>query len=319
MPLPFVQKLLPYARYIKYMRNLKRAQADAGKPNGGTPLINPVSFVVGCGRSGTTITGKLLTQHREVHYLREPYHLWRAIDPSTDMVRLFGEGGVEPRCIFDETDATASVKERFKGCMQGEQARGTIHKKVIEKTPIHAMRIPLLHACSADSNFLHLVRNGLDVVQSVDRLSQDSDFGVAGKGKWNRWWGRDKCKWDALKQDAIKYGYFENEVPHLHTDIEMGALEWLISLMEIQKHRELLGSALLEITYKQLTTDTKSSFEQMSTHFGIEPYDEWMSICLDTINPPRKYDVPSIQLPTDMCVMFNELQEYYGFVGRATS
>ena len=64
MPLPFVQKLLPYARYIKYMRNLKRSKRDAGNPNGGTPLIHPVSFVVGCGRSGTTITGKLLTQHR---------------------------------------------------------------------------------------------------------------------------------------------------------------------------------------------------------------------------------------------------------------
>ena len=319
MPIPFIQKLLPYARYIKYMRNLKRAKRDASNPSGGMPLVMPVSFIIGCGRSGTTITGKLLTQHKEVHYLREPYHLWRAIEPSTDMVQLFGDAGVEPRCIFDETDATANVKKRFNGCMQGEQARGTIQKKVIEKTPIHAMRIPLLHACSPDSQFVHLVRNGLDVVQSVDRLSKDSNFGVAGKGTWNRWWGRDKCKWDTLKRDAIRFGYFEDEVPELSTDIEMGALEWIVSLKEVQKHRDLLGDTLIEVTYQQLTTDTQDSFLTMTKHLGIEPYDEWMSVCLDTINPPRKYDVPSIQLPSNMCKVFNELQEHYGFEGRATS
>ncbi len=301
------------------MRNLKRAQRDAANPSGGIPLVQPVSFVLGCGRSGTTITGKLLTQHREVHYLREPYHLWRAIEPSTDMVRLFGDAGVEPRCIFNEQDATEALVERFNGCMRGEQARGTARKKVIEKTPIHAMRIPLLHACSPESKYAHLVRNGLDVVQSVDRLSKDSNFGVAGKGTWNRWWGRDNCKWDALKHDAIQFEYFADEVPTLTTDIQMGALEWIISVMEVSKHKELLGESLIEITYEELTTETEMSFRRLTEHFGIQPYDEWMTNCKETINPPRRYDVQSIELPPNMCKAFNELQEKYGFQGRATS
>ena len=54
-----LDKFRPIARSIKYGRLHRRAQTDATKLNV-PPLNPPVSFIFGCGRSGTTILGKLL-------------------------------------------------------------------------------------------------------------------------------------------------------------------------------------------------------------------------------------------------------------------
>ncbi|MBT5408933.1 MAG: sulfotransferase [Phycisphaerae bacterium] len=311
-----LQKLLPYPRAVKYARLLRRSQRDA-KSTLAQPLEKPVSFVFGCGRSGTTILGILLTQHKQVHYLREPYHIWRAIEPSTDMVRLFGDAGVDPHCILSNESATPEVIQRFKACMQAEQTRGGSSAYVIEKTPIQAMRIELLYACSPQSRFIHLVRNGLDVVRSIDKLAKDNSYGIAGKGTWNRWWGRDMCKWHALAADAIEHNWFASEVPLLSTDAQMGALEWIVSLSEVQKHKKLLGDSLLEITYNDFTGSSANTVEEICRHFGLDVYDEWVDICCNTLEPARKNSGSPLVLPPEMCSTFNQLQAHYGFEGTA--
>ena len=311
-----LQVIRPYARSIKYGRLLKRAMKDASNQKA-TALITPVGFVLGCGRSGTTILGKLLTAHPQVHYLREPYHIWRAIDPATDMVRLFGDSGVQPRCIMDENDATETVIQKFQSCMYAEQRRGGSNKRVIEKTPIQSMRIQLLRRCSPQSPMLHVVRNGLDVIRSIDRLAKDTAFGTAGKGNWNRWWGRDNCKWHALAKDAVEYHWFKEEVPTLTTDVEMGALEWIISVGSIQKSREELGSQLLEIRYNTLTESPKESLKLICNHFSLDPCESWIAHCCNQLDAARKNDGVPLELPPQMCEAFNKLQVLYGFEGLA--
>ena len=94
-----LQAIRPIARSIKYGRLLRRAEHDARQTNA-PPLQKPISFIFGCGRSGTTILGKLFAQHPDVCYLFEPYHTWRAILPSTDMISLYGESKTGTHCIL---------------------------------------------------------------------------------------------------------------------------------------------------------------------------------------------------------------------------
>jgi len=308
-----LDKIRPFARSIKYGRLLKRAQTDASK-QGIPPLSPPVSFILGCGRSGTTILGKLLGSHDEVCYLFEPYHMWRAILPATDMIQLYGDN--EARCKIDGDLITETEIQRFNACIHQElNRRGKNSRRVLEKTPINAMRIPMLNTLSPKSQVLHLVRNGVDVVRSIDRLASTNTYQMSGRGNWNQWWGRNNSKWTALASDADTM--YPDEIDLLETDAQKGALEWLVSLQEIQGHKDVLGDRLLEIQYDDLTDDPRSQLIKICNHFGISATETWLDFCCNELDAARKNTGETLTLPPKMCAAFNEFQEEYGFEGRA--
>ena len=44
-----------------------------------------ICFIAGCGRSGTTLLGRLMSLGENVTYLNEPRQFWAAINPRTDV------------------------------------------------------------------------------------------------------------------------------------------------------------------------------------------------------------------------------------------
>src|SRR5215472_13413392 len=46
-------------------------------------------FIIGCGRSGTSILGELFAMHPQVEYLYEPNARWAAVHPVTDYLRQY--------------------------------------------------------------------------------------------------------------------------------------------------------------------------------------------------------------------------------------
>ena len=190
---------------------------------------------------------------------------------------------------------------------------GSNSKRLLEKTPINAMRIPMLNALSPSSPILHLVRNGIDVVRSIERLSKTNTYQLGGSGQWNQWWGRDNCKWEALANDARAQGWFKNEIDLLQSNAQMGALEWVISLQEINVQRTKLGNRLLEVSYKNLTKEPKTQLQMICEHFALEPTPEWLDLCCNQLDSERKNSGKPIALPPKLCAAFNNLQNQYGF------
>ena len=312
-----LQKIRPFARSIKYGRLLRRAQADSNTQDV-IAVRPPVSFIFGCGRSGTTILGKLLAVHDEVHYLFEPYHIWRAIVPATDMIQLFGKSDTGTHCLMGDEFISENEVRRFNACMYGElQRSGKSQPKLIEKTPINAMRISMLSAISPQSQMLHLVRNGIDVVRSIERLSSSNTYQLSGKRDWTHWWGREHCKWNALVADASAKGLFLDEIQELSTNIEMGALEWLLSIGEVNTHRKSLGEKLLEVCYNKMTQDPRDELTAICNHFGIDPTESWLGYCCEQLDSALKNQGEDVVLPPKMFEVFNTYQEQYGFEGRA--
>jgi hypothetical protein len=117
--------------------------------------LKPPIILFGNFRSGTTLLQKLIATHPDVVPLYEPVSLWLYADPG----RSHDE--------FDEKDATDKVKRHIRNeFLKFQQQHG--NRVIVEKTPHNILRIPYVRAIFPEAHFLHIVRNPLSFVSSVE-------------------------------------------------------------------------------------------------------------------------------------------------------
>lgn len=256
----------------------------------------------------------MLSPHPEICYLFEPYHIWAAIDQRTDVTNLHYE--IEGLFVMDAVHAGPEARVRFNRLVYGERA---ISGKpvVIEKTPHNVARIGYLDALAPGSKFLHIVRSGLDIARSIERLATRSEYRMAHKPAYNQWWGLNNAKWHALVRDGPAAGYFGPEIQHLTTHAQRGAYEWLVSLGEADRWRDRLRDRLMEITYPQLTADARGTLVRICEFFGVSAPVAWLASAAGMIESERRNMGEPLRLPPEMCHRFNAYMERYGFEGRA--
>lgn len=311
----------PYARTAKLHVLRRQAEKLAKTPvaaeRGESPDLPPPAFIFACGRSGTTILGKLFGCHPEVAYLSEPYHLWAVIDPALDLNNLHVR--TPPRLWWDESEASDAIQTRFTRLIIGERAR-TGRRVLIEKTPHNAYRLGLIEALTGGrANFIHIVRDGVDVARSVDRLATNQPYRMAGRSDYNQWWGSNHLKWQRLETEGPKHGYFsEEEVAQLKTNQQRGAYEWLTSLGEADRWRPVFGDRLLEITYRQLTSEPRETLTALAGHVGATAPDSWLDEACAMLSPERNNTGGELPLPPRLAKQFNAYQERHGLDNRAT-
>lgn len=308
------QALLPYLRTAKLLKLRAGARLRCVKPHAKRDRL-PVRFIVGCGRSGTTVLGQLVSMNPRVHYLREPYHLWQAIDSRMDVTGLHSTPD-DALLFFDQGDSTPEAREKFDKLI-ARSGHAESHECVIEKTPHNAARLGWIRAAVPNARVLHMVRNGLSVVRSIGRIASKPYYRLGFKPSYNQWWGTRSNKWNRLRREAADRGYFPNEVGLLQTNEQKGAYEWLVSIGEVDRWRETLGDQLLEITYSGLTEETKQTCERIAVHFDIPCDNQWVSRSSKLLSAERINTGGTLRLPRRMCQRFNEYQRRYGFAGRA--
>ena len=275
----------------------------------------PVRFIMGCGRSGTTILGHVIAKHPDAKYLREPYHLWCEIDQRMDVTGLHSNPA-GTRFFMRAEDVTPQAKARFE-LLISRCGDPNHHKCVIEKTPHNAGRIGWINSVEPDAKLIHIVRNGLSVTQSINSIASDPFYTIAFKKAYNQWWGQSHCKWDSLSSQGAANGYFPDEVPLLESNAQRAAYEWLVSIGEIDRWRKSLGERLLEITYTQLTTDPRKTCNLIAQHLEIGANEEWLDQASKMLRKERAYPGTPLLLPPKMTDCFNEYQQRYGFDQRA--
>jgi hypothetical protein len=177
--------------------------------------MNPYVFAVGCPRSGTTLLGRLLDAHPQLAMIHEGrfvaawYERRRGLTP---------DGAVTPRLIDQLLDFRPFrnvhvSREQLERLADGAEPvgyadfvrgifdlHGAAHGKrlVGDKTPHYVRSLPTLHALWPHARFVHIVRDGRDVCQSVRHWGKVADRGgaVAHYSDWERdpvatvalWW-----------------------------------------------------------------------------------------------------------------------------------
>jgi hypothetical protein len=189
--------------------------------------------------------------------------------------------------------------------------------RLIEKTPHNIARVGFLETLSINPLYIHIVRNGLDVAQSINRIATNNSYKMAGRSRSNQWWGMDECKWHTLAQEGSARGYFPDEVNLIQTHRQRGAYEWLVSLGESDGWRSRLGHRFYELTYTEFTSAPAKSLEQLCEFLQISCPKDWLNNVVPKVHPENHYGEPSLRLPPAMCERFNAYQSHYAFDGYA--
>lgn len=310
--IPFIpESALPLMRTIYY--SVRGASAEARARLTPTPVTDAFSpvFIIGCGRSGTTLLGDLFAKHPRVKYICEPYDLWAAVHPATDFLQLYKHG--EHHCILDSRAVTRETRIRFQRLMS--PGRGFT---LVEKTPINALRLSFLDAIDPSARFVHIVRDGIEVVQSIERIASVTRR-MAFRPPLNNWWGINDAKWTALVHDGRAAGYYPDEVSQLTTDVHRGAYEWMLSVREIDAWRSRLGSRLIELRLEDLINEPRRTLKSVIDWLGLSLSDEgWLDQASRMVRPMTNDYKTELMVPGQMREDFNKLQESYHFKGRAT-
>lgn len=300
----------PVLRSTKFLALRVKAKLLTMLFSGGSEF--EIAFLVGCGRSGTTILGQILSSNPRVSYLNEPYHFWAEINPETDVTGLFGRRTA--KYFMSADDVSPLARKKFAALFGGTSSKSQL---MVEKTPHNACRVGFLQQLNARAKYVNIVRNGLLVVRSIKVAAEENEYRLLHKPKYNPWWGDDGARWENLIAGCPSE-YCSDEISVLHSNSQRAAFEWLVNVREFELRSAELGDNQLTITYQELTESSERTLAEVCDFLSVEYKDSWLEDQKARLRPERSVDKASrLDLPPSLCDMFNNAQEKYGFEGRA--
>lgn len=224
---------------------------------GRSPELDRPVFIVGCGRSGTTILGDILAQYAPVTYLNEYRQLWTRAYAETD---IWSETAIERGGRIGLTGEICSPGKNRKlevNFYCETLARGG--SRLVEKLPINSFRLSFIDAVFPGALYVHLLRNGLEVARSIERMSESE-----------LWYGHDDAKWKLLVRHAredVRYSGLEELCDSYR---KRGLLEWRMS---VDAATDFLGDLSpekqLTLTYQELLDDPAEAVVRVEQFAGL--------------------------------------------------
>ena len=248
-----------------------------------------VVFIVAAPRSGTTFIEEIFNQHPDVCGWHEPFFIWEYfIQQQSDD-------------YLDETHATNRIKqfvrEEFDYYLR--KSKKTL---VLEKTPSNAFKIRYMNHIFPDAKWIHLYRDGRDVISSMKKRYQHRKNLVTNRQittftgdviytlKRQPFW-RHRCMaiWHELKKPnhlepyklrntanwdqsigwGPRYPGWRNDKKNF-SEIEMMAMQWIKCEEYIQKNIETVKSEnVFHLKYETLLRNPLTTLEKLSDFLGV--------------------------------------------------
>ena len=215
------------------------------------PVEKPI-FILGTGRSGTTILGIVLSMHTEIGYLNEPKAIWHLIHPHEDIIGNYSQSDAKYRLTAEE--ATDEMRQRARQ-MFGAYLKTTCSERLVDKYPELIFRVDFVRALFPDARFIFLVRNGWDTCHSIANWSKR--LGREVNGEKHDWWGVNDRKWQLLVKQLVKidplFSEIADEIKHFEQHLDRAAIEWMVTMQEGLRLMRAASDCMHLIRFEDLT------------------------------------------------------------------
>ena len=247
-------------------------------------IFKPV-FILGCGRSGTTIFGIALSVHGKITYLDERRDLWSAAYPETDIwseLKQIRNGRIVLTEEDEQSAKSSMLSDLFKQQMLTEET-----STLIEKLPINNFRLRFINTIFPNARYIHIYRNALEVARSIETRCNNG-----------KWFANNKYKWDELVK--IAHGNPDTEhLPDLCTSYyDKGLLEWRLSTDAAVMFLDGLSDERQhELSYSELTNNPEEAVAQSLEFIGLDMEPMVRKFCQEIIR--RKTSTLDTHVLTD--------------------
>lgn len=248
------------------------------------------SFLIGSPRSGTTILSQILDLHPDIAQWYEPYFIWNfhLATKTTD--------------IHESCEVTPQIRKFI--LKEFSIFRNKSQKKIVlDKSPEHSFHIPFNNEIFPEAKWIHLLRDGRDVVLSIHkewhkraRIVQQKDFAAFFnlafqmlsrqpfiRYKWKALYFElkktktlnpkrmlNKSKWQGKPGWGPRFQGWRDVLGN-STILEFNCYQWLQSINKIYEDITILpGKNILEIRYENLITNPRSTLAKIFQFLELE-------------------------------------------------
>lgn len=203
--------------------NLRRAAERTGRR-----VDRPV-FIVGMGRSGTTLLGRILAAHPSVGFLNEPKAMWHVIRDDEDIIGSYAPPHTG-RLYLSAEDADDRASRRAHALFAW-YLRASHSRRIVDKYPELIFRHSFVRTIFPDARFLIAVRSPWSTLKSVAGWSKSHAADGAD------WWGVNDQKWSILWRQGVLQGTNNQDLVPLDLanegdDHVRAAVEWIVTMRE---------------------------------------------------------------------------------------
>jgi hypothetical protein len=263
-------------------------------------------FILGTGRSGTTILGKVLSLHPHVGFLNEPKALWHAVFPEEDLIGSYSRGLAHYR--LGAEDVTPSVR-RAAHRLYGYCLALTRSRRILDKYPEMIFRVPFVLAIFPDAKLIFLTRNGWDTAHSIAAWSRCEGEQVGEET--HDWWGANRRKWHFLVEQVVgtdpTFSEARAKIAELSRQADMATVEWIATMREGLRLMQSGPKLLHQIYYEELTAHPEHTLKKLLTFCEL-PEDTALLSYAQRVLVPVPPKQPFAMPPTIEALFFETMQ-----------
>ena len=247
------------------------------------PIEKPI-FILGTGRSGTTILGIVLSMHKEIGYLNEPKAIWHVIHPHEDIIGNYSQADAKYR--LRAKDATDEMRQRATQIF-GAYLTATRSKRLVDKYPELIFRVDFVRTLFPDARFIFLVRNGWDTCQSIAAWSKR--LGVQVNGEKHDWWGVNDRKWRLIAEQLVEtepvFSKIAGEIKQCERHLDRAAIEWIVTMQEGFRLLQALPDCIHLVRFEDLTAEPDETLAELCDFCELPTDDTFREYARQTLHP----------------------------------
>ena len=254
---------------------------------GSTQQERPI-YIVGTGRSGTTLLGRIFAAHSNCIFLNEPKALWHYAHGAEDVIGNYSRKNVRLRLGKDDAGEIASrrIAKVYRAVRSLAGA-----ERVVDKYPELVFRTDFANQLFPECYFIGIFRDGVDTCASVANWSQRN--AVRNADETHDWWGVEDRKWRIIVEQEVPHypdlAPRKAEILALTDHRDRAALEWIVSMRALESAAKRHKANFIGLRYEAMCADPQETLEPLLLQLNLSRDEQFLKFAMATLSENPTY------------------------------